>query len=240
MDNATQTIRRGIDVLDFLSRVVQSNTEFYQSDFNYDIAALQNATREHGIADRSFCWMSRRSGTWCLKEREIFLRDTSAFSTWTYYETTTAGIQAYRIAVTGCREGTVIGDIFPLNYTDHVRRVKQNALSIQFITASFEDGSIMYTALAPLPLASFAGEGTAASGKAFLKSYVGVCMEGAVIVLACLIYTAFLSSGGTPVDTTLPAVTMVWEYIGELVFNMLVLTGLVKGASRIAKEMFGL
>lgn len=98
----------------------------------------------------------------------------------------------------------------------------------------------MYTALAPLPLASFAGEGTAASGKAFLKSYVGVCMEGAVIVLACLIYTAFLSSGDTPVDTTLPAVTMVWEYIGELVFNMLVLTGLVKGASRIAKEMFGL
>lgn len=98
----------------------------------------------------------------------------------------------------------------------------------------------MYTALAPLPLASFAGEGTAASGKAFLKSYVGVCMEGAVIVLACLIYTAFLSSGGTPVDTTLPAVTMVWAYIGELVFNMLVLTGLVKGASRIAKEMFGL
>lgn len=98
----------------------------------------------------------------------------------------------------------------------------------------------MYTALAPLSLASFAGEGTAASGKAFLKSYVGVCMEGAVIVLACLIYTAFLSSGGTPVDTALPAVTMVWEYIGELVFNMLVLTGLVKGASRIAKEMFGL
>ena len=98
----------------------------------------------------------------------------------------------------------------------------------------------MYTALAPLPLASFAGEGTAASGKAFLKSYVGVCMEGTVIVLACLIYTAFLSSGDTPVDTTLPAVTMVWEYIGELVFNMLVLTGLVKGASRIAKEMFGL
>ena len=98
----------------------------------------------------------------------------------------------------------------------------------------------MYTALAPLPLASFAGEGTAASGKAFLKSYVGVCMEGTVIVLACLIYTAFLSSGDPPVDTTLPAVTMVWEYIGELVFNMLVLTGLVKGASRIAKEMFGL
>lgn len=98
----------------------------------------------------------------------------------------------------------------------------------------------MYTALAPLPLASFAGEGTAASGKAFLKSYIGVCMEGAVIVLACLIYSAFLSSSTPAVDNTLPAVTMAWQYLGQLVFNMLVLTGLVKGADRIAKEMFGL
>ena len=40
-----------------------------------------------------------------------------------------------------------------------------------------------YTALAPIPLASFAGEGTSFAGKAFLKSYIGVCMEGAVIVL---------------------------------------------------------
>ena len=77
-------------------------------------------------------------------------------------------------------------------------------------------------------------------GKAFVKSYIGVCLEGAVIVLACLIYSAFLSSAAPTVDTKLPAVTMAWEYIGELVFNMLVLTGLVKGADRIVREMFSL
>ena len=98
----------------------------------------------------------------------------------------------------------------------------------------------MFTALAPLPLATFAGEGTAASGKAFLKSYIGVCMEGAVIVLACLIYSAFLSSSTPAADATLPAVTMAWQYIGQLIFNMLILTGLVRGADRIVKEMFGL
>jgi len=98
----------------------------------------------------------------------------------------------------------------------------------------------MFTALAPLPLATFAGEGTAASGKAFLKSYIGVCMEGAVIVLACLIYSAFLSSSTPAADATLPAVTMAWQYIGQLIFNMLILTGLVKGADRIVKEMLGL
>ena len=98
----------------------------------------------------------------------------------------------------------------------------------------------IYTAMSPLPFAAFAGENTAGIGKAFVKSYIGVCLEGAVIVLACLIYSAFLSSSAPTVDTSLPAVTMAWEYIGELVFNMLVLTGLVKGADRIVREMFGL
>ena len=98
----------------------------------------------------------------------------------------------------------------------------------------------LFTALAPLPLASFAGEGTAASGKAFLKNYIGVCMEGAVIVLACLIYSAFLSSSTPAADASLPAVTMAWQYIGQLIFNMLILTGLVKGADRVVKEMLGL
>ena len=98
----------------------------------------------------------------------------------------------------------------------------------------------LYTALSPLPFASFAGENSSAMGKAFVKSYVGVCLEGAVIVLACLIYSAFLSSVAPSVDTTLPAVTMAWQYLGQLGFNMLVLTGLVKGADRLVREMFSL
>lgn len=97
-----------------------------------------------------------------------------------------------------------------------------------------------YTALAPLPLSSFAGEGTSFAGKAFIKSYIGVCMEGAVIVLACLVFSAFMSAGTPVVDASLSAVTMSWQYIGETIFNMLVLVGLVKGAERIVKEMFGL
>lgn len=98
----------------------------------------------------------------------------------------------------------------------------------------------MYTALAPLPLASFAGEGTSFAGKAFLKSYIGVCLEGAVIVLACLIFSAFASTSTPTLDTSLSAVTMSWQYVAETIFNMMVLVGLVKGAERIIKEMFGL
>lgn len=98
----------------------------------------------------------------------------------------------------------------------------------------------LYAAVSPLPLAAFAGEPTADIGKSFIKSYAGVCMEGAVIVIACLVYSAFASGSGAAVDADLPAVTMVWQYLGQLLFNMLILTGLVKGADRVVREMFGL
>ncbi len=97
----------------------------------------------------------------------------------------------------------------------------------------------MYTALAPVPLSSFAGEGTSQMGKAFIKSYVAVCLEGAVIVLACLIFSAFASADTPNLDTSITTVTMIWKYIGEVIFNMLVLVGLIKGADRIVKEMLG-
>lgn len=99
----------------------------------------------------------------------------------------------------------------------------------------------MYTAFAPSPLSSFAGEATSFMGKAFIKSYMGVCMEGAVIVLACLIFSAFTSSGNFGlVDAESSAVVQVLAYLAEAIFNMLVLVGLIKGSDRIVKEMFAL
>ena len=99
----------------------------------------------------------------------------------------------------------------------------------------------MYTALAPIPLSTFAGDATSDVGRTFIRSYLGVCLEGAVIVLACLIFSAFAGEGTSGlVDPTASAFTQVWSYIAEVMFNMLVLVGLVKGADRIVKEMFGL
>ena len=97
----------------------------------------------------------------------------------------------------------------------------------------------MYTAIAPVPLSTFAGEPTQNVGKSFLKSYAGVCLEGAIIVLACIIFSVFASSPPV-VDTTATAASMVWSYIGELIFNMLILVGSVKMADRIVREMMGL
>lgn len=97
----------------------------------------------------------------------------------------------------------------------------------------------LYTAIAPIPLSSFAGEPSQNIGRSFLKSYATVCLEGAIVVLACIIFSLFASSPPV-VDPNAAAVTMVWSYIGELIFNMLVLVGAVKRSDRVVREMMGL
>ena len=97
----------------------------------------------------------------------------------------------------------------------------------------------MYTAISPIPLAATAGESTQNTAFTFIKSYAGVCLEGAIILLSCVIFSAFASSAPA-IDTSASAVSMIWSYIGELIFNMLVLVGTIKMSDRIVKEMMGL
>ena len=97
----------------------------------------------------------------------------------------------------------------------------------------------MYTAIAPVPLSTFAGEPTSSIGRNFLRSYAGVCLEGAIIALACIIFSVMASSPPA-VDPNVEAVTTVWSYIGELVFNLLVLVGAIRMSDRIVKELMGL
>lgn len=97
----------------------------------------------------------------------------------------------------------------------------------------------MYTAIAPIPLSAFAGEPSQSVGVSFMKSYAAVCLEGAIIVLACIIFSVFAAAPPV-VDPDAAAASMVWSYVGELIFNMLVLVGSVKMADRIVREMMGL
>ncbi len=97
----------------------------------------------------------------------------------------------------------------------------------------------LYTAITPVPLSAFAGEPSQNVGKSFIKSYAAVCLEGAIIVLGCIIFSLFAASPPA-VDPNAAAVTQVWSYVGELIFNMLVLVGAVKMADRIVREMMGL
>ena len=82
----------------------------------------------------------------------------------------------------------------------------------------------IYTAIAPIPLSTFAGEPSQQIGRS---------------LLACIIFSLFASSPPA-VDPNAAAVTQVWTYVGELIFNLLVLVGTVKMADRVVREMMGL
>ena len=98
----------------------------------------------------------------------------------------------------------------------------------------------MATAIAPIPMASFAGQPSSSIGIAFLKSYAAICLEGCIMVLACVIFSAFASSPPVIADDSLAAATIVWNYIGELIFNLLVLVGCIKMSDRLVRELMGL
>ena len=97
----------------------------------------------------------------------------------------------------------------------------------------------LYTAIAPVPLSAFAGEPSQNVGKSFIKSYAAVCLEGAIIVLACVIYSLFASAPPS-VSTGASAITQVWTYVGEIVLNMLVLVGTVKLSDQVVSKMLGI
>lgn len=94
----------------------------------------------------------------------------------------------------------------------------------------------MYIAIAPIPLSTFAGDGTSQIGWQFVKSFIGVCLEGALIVLACIIYSRFAV---TPlaIDAATTPVSQVLTYIGGVLFNMLILLGVINLCSSTTKEM---
>ena len=100
--------------------------------------------------------------------------------------------------------------------------------------------TLLATAIAPIPLASFAGQPSSSIGIAFVKSYAAICLEGCVIVLACVIFSQFATSPPAIADDTMAAATIVWNYVGELIFNMLVLVGSIKMSDRLVRELMGL
>lgn len=138
-------MEKTIDILDYLSKIVQENTQHYQSDFTYDQETLREAAQAYDMDDRTFYWMSRPAGTWCVKEREVFIKGSGAHSIWTLYATEpeqASAIKAYRVVVTGQEDGKVMGTIRSLNYKEQVQRVLAHAIPATAVTLTYESGHV--------------------------------------------------------------------------------------------------
>lgn len=138
-------MEKPIDLLEHLARIVRENTLHYRSDFSYDERTLRQAAAAQDAADRIFYWMSRPNGTWCVREREVFIRGSGAHTIWTHYADEPeqiSGIKAYRIAVTGIEDGKVMGTLRALNYAEQVRRVLAHSVPVTAITLTYESGCV--------------------------------------------------------------------------------------------------
>lgn len=61
----------------------------------------------------------------------------------------------------------------------------------------------LLSAIAPILLAGFASEQTETLGTNFMKSYIGECFRGIIILVACMIFSAFAVSP-TGLDASTP------------------------------------
>lgn len=121
------------DILSCLTEIVQKNTRAYTTDFDFDAKRLWDSAQESDMERRSFLWMCRPLGTWCVLEREVFLDDTNANCIWTHYADCPEGILAYRIVIEGIRDGKLAGRVIPIDYAKQVQRVIKSALPVAII-----------------------------------------------------------------------------------------------------------
>lgn len=133
-------MRKNTDILDFLENVVRTNTHSYQEDFQFDVQKLTKAALARYTEDRTFYWMSRPCGTWCLNERDIFIRDTFDHHAWTTYENEADKIKAFCVAVTGLDQGKPLGTIYPIDYKTQVPRIKKIALPAEAVILTLSEG----------------------------------------------------------------------------------------------------
>ena len=121
--------------------MLTENTEHYKSDFEYDVATLIKAAKQPKIEDRTYYWLSRPCGTWCFKEKEVFLKDSGAYKTWMHYESKHEGFRAFRVVIEEMDGKKLLGKVIPFDYGESIPRIKRAALPYAFISGEYGDGT---------------------------------------------------------------------------------------------------
>ena len=130
-----------VDVIASLEAIMKQNTAFYQSDFDIDRRILQEAADRSGDTDRRLLWFSRPSGTCCVRERDVFLKDTRQHNTWRFYgEQTRDTVLAYLVELTGTERGKIKGNLYELDYPQHFREVAKKSIPADNYTLIYEHG----------------------------------------------------------------------------------------------------
>ena len=131
-----------VDVTASLEAIMKQNTAFYQSDFDIDKEIIKRAAESPNAGDKMLLWFSRPSGTYCFRERDVFISDTAPHNTWRYYkEQSRDPILAYAVELTWTEGGKIKGNLYELDYEKHYERVKDNTLAAGTVTLMYEHGT---------------------------------------------------------------------------------------------------
>ena len=131
-----------VDVLASLEAILKQNTGFYQSDFDIDKQIIAEKAASPNKEDKTLLWLSRPSGTYCFRERDVFISDTAPHNTWRFYkEQTRDHILAYAVELTGVQDRKIKGNLYELDYEKHYERVKDNTLAAGTVTLVYEHGT---------------------------------------------------------------------------------------------------
>lgn len=133
-------MEKEISLIAFLDEVVSRNTQHYRKDFELDAQKLRDALNSPYMDERIFYFMSRPNGTWCILERDAFLRDSDGYKIWTHYADMPDGIEAYRVTITGRRGTAPMGYVVKLNYREQVQRVIKAAMPVDAVELTFYTG----------------------------------------------------------------------------------------------------
>ncbi|WP_285824064.1 hypothetical protein [Schaedlerella arabinosiphila] len=130
-----------VDILDFMKKVVEKHTRYYQSDFEIDKETLRRAAVKQEHQEKTFIWLCRTHGTWCLLERNVFLKDTSEYITFNYYaEQSTESVLAFVIEITSDTQDSITGNMYTLDYAAHCNHVRSVSLYPESVSMQYEHG----------------------------------------------------------------------------------------------------
>lgn len=132
----------GVDILDSLEQIMELHTQHYKDDFDLDKELIPKLAVSGKPEDRCLLWLSRPCGTYTLREWEVYLEGSHANKVWKFYhEQTKDPVLAYALSIKDVRDGKVVGNIYPLDYAEHVEHIKLLTCPIGNVAVAFEDGT---------------------------------------------------------------------------------------------------
>ena len=131
-----------IDLFPELRKMVDKNTQHYKSDFDIDMDIIRKYAISAEPLDKPLLWISRPSGTHCLRESEVFIKGTHEHSAFCFYaEQTQDKVLACVIVPKRIEGDSVIGDLFEINYREHAALVANKSVEPEAMKFDFEDGT---------------------------------------------------------------------------------------------------